>query len=163
MQGDYWEAELDLPGASEPLTVIVPAPEAGPTDGQVTLCRRLLGDLDRLFGRCRPLFEGEFQTWTGRALPSDWNEEFSLTGLDLPEESDLSRPWEVRTSAGLPPSLPLAPASFLSQPASSESPRAQALTKSINLSSAHLPLLSNFVALVAAGSPKNDEAPFFSQ
>ena len=93
--GDYWEGELTLPGEPEKIGLTVPAFEDGPSDAQVQLCRRLLSDLDGLFARCRPVFEGDFETWTQLPFPSDWREAFVLVGVGLPEDGDEMREWDV--------------------------------------------------------------------
>ena len=95
MPGGYWEGELVVPGAAEKVGLVVPAPPAGPSEEQERFCRSLIGDLDALFRRCRPVFEDDFEEWTGMAFPSDWREEFSLVGLGLPLSGDESRPWDV--------------------------------------------------------------------
>jgi hypothetical protein len=93
--GDCWEGEIGVPTVSEKVAIAVPAPKTGPTEGQATFCRHLLADLDALFARCRPVFEGEFEQWTGRPFPSNWRDEFSLGGIALPEDGDEARPWDV--------------------------------------------------------------------
>jgi len=95
MPGEYWEAELVVPGLPEKVGVTAPAPESGPTEAQVAFCRGLLADLDALFERCRPLFEGDFEQWTGKSFPQDWREEFSLVGLGLPTRGDEAEPWDA--------------------------------------------------------------------
>ena len=95
MPGAYWEAELVVPCLPEKLGLTVPAPESGPTEAQVELCRSLLVDLDALFERCRPLFEGEFEQWAEKPFPAAWREEFSLVGLGLPARGDELEPWDV--------------------------------------------------------------------
>jgi len=72
-----------------------PAPATGPDAAQVELCKTLLGDLDALFDRCRPLFEADFEQWTGRPFPHEWRDDFSLVGLGLPPRGDPSAEWEV--------------------------------------------------------------------
>jgi hypothetical protein len=59
--GGYWEGELVVPGVSEKVGLVVPASETGPSEEQAAFCRRLLADLDALFARCRPVFEGDFE------------------------------------------------------------------------------------------------------
>jgi hypothetical protein len=95
MAGGYWEGELVLPGEPEKIGLTVPAPEAGPSEAQVEFCRQHLADLDSLFALCRPLFEGDFQTWTEMPFPADWRTAFVLVGLGLPEEGDETSPWDV--------------------------------------------------------------------
>ena len=95
MRGGYWEGELTLPGEPEKIGLTVPASEEGPSEAQVELCKRLLGDLDALFARCRPVFEGDFETWAQISFPSDWRAAFVLVGLGLPEDGDEQRPWDV--------------------------------------------------------------------
>jgi hypothetical protein len=94
-RGGYWEAELVVEGMPEKVGLVVPAGESGPAAAQAELCRGLLADLDGLFARCRPVFEGDFESWTGKAFPSEWRDEFSLVGLGLPAEGDMMRPWDV--------------------------------------------------------------------
>jgi hypothetical protein len=95
MPGEYWEAELVLSGEPEKIGVTMPASEEGPSAAQVEFCRHLLGDLDALFARCRPVFEGDFETWTEVPFPDDWRPAFVLVGLGLPADGDESRPWDV--------------------------------------------------------------------
>ena len=95
MAGEYWEGELDVPGAPERVGLVVPAPETGPTGKQVAFCRSLLEDLDTLFERCRPVLEGRFEEWTQKRFPDAWRDEFSLTGLGLPARGDETEPWDV--------------------------------------------------------------------
>jgi hypothetical protein len=76
----YWEGELAVVGLPEKVGLTIPAPESGPSEAQVHFCRALLGDLDALFTRCKPVFEGKFEEWTQQAFPSHWREDFSLSG-----------------------------------------------------------------------------------
>jgi hypothetical protein len=95
MTGEYWEGELVVPGVPKRVGLVVPAPESGPTDEQEAFCRSLVGDLDALFERCRPLFEPDFEAWAERPFPSAWREDFSLVGLGLPARGDETEPWDV--------------------------------------------------------------------
>ena len=95
MPGDYWEGELDVPGSPEPVGLVVPAPATGPDDAQADFCRALLADQDALFERCRPLFEGDFETWAEKPFPSAWRDDFALTGPGLPARGDEREPWDV--------------------------------------------------------------------
>jgi hypothetical protein len=95
MRGEYWEAELVLPTLPEKVGLTIPAPDSGPTDAQVAFCRGLLADLDALFERCRPLFEGQFEQWAEKPFPPEWRDEFSLVGLGLPAHGDETEPWDV--------------------------------------------------------------------
>ena len=91
----YWEGELTVEGVPERVGLVVPAPETGPVEAQAAFCRSVLNDLDGLFTRCRPVFEGDFEEWSGKPFPTDWRSEFSLVGLGLPERGDDLRPWDV--------------------------------------------------------------------
>ena len=95
MPGEYWEAELVLANLPDKVGVTVPAPASGPTEEQVGFCRGLLADLDALFERCRPLFESEFEQWTGKPLAAEWRDDFSLVGLGIPPRGDEREPWDV--------------------------------------------------------------------
>src|SRR5262249_37764204 len=95
MRGDYWECELVVPGVPEKVGITVPAQQVGPGEEQVDFCRLLLGDLDGLFERCRPVFEGQFEEWTEKPFPHVWRDEFSLVGLDLPIAGDETQLWSV--------------------------------------------------------------------
>jgi hypothetical protein len=92
---NYWEGELAVLGLPEKVGLTIPAPESGPSEAQVHFCRSLLGDLEALFTRCKPVFEGKFEEWTQKAFPSHWREDFSLVGLGLPVGGDEMRPWDV--------------------------------------------------------------------
>jgi hypothetical protein len=93
--GVHWEAELVVAGIPEKVGVTVPAPESGPTKAQVAFCAAQLADLDRLFERCRPVFEGTFEEWAQKPFPRSSQDEFSLVGLDLPPGGDENEPWSV--------------------------------------------------------------------
>src|SRR4051812_2122749 len=95
MPGGYWEGELAVPGLPERVGLVVPAPATGPDDAQAAFCLELLADLDGLFERCRPLFEPEFETWAGKPFRSEWRDDFSLTGLGVPECGDEREPWDA--------------------------------------------------------------------
>lgn len=95
MSGNYWEGELAVTGVPEKVGLIVPASEDGPSPKQEAFCRELLADLDALFARCRPLFEGDFEEWTEKPFPAEWREEFLLVGLGLPADGDAQNPWDV--------------------------------------------------------------------
>ena len=95
MPGEYWEGELGVPGAPEPVGLVVPAPATGPQAAQADFCRELLADQDALFERCRPLFEGDFETWAEKPFPAEWRDDFTLTGLGLPARGDEREPWDV--------------------------------------------------------------------
>ena len=95
MRGEYWEADLVVPGVKDKVGLVVPAGETGPSDAQALFCGALLSDLDGLFSRCRPVFEGDFEEWTERPFPGDWREEFALVGIGLPEDGEESKPWDV--------------------------------------------------------------------
>jgi hypothetical protein len=95
MRGGYWEGELVVPGVSEKVGLVVPASETGPSEEQAAFCRRLLADLDALFARCRPVFEGDFEQWAEKPFPAEWQADFSLVGLGLPEVGDNANPWNV--------------------------------------------------------------------
>ena len=95
MPGEYWEGELVLPGEPERVGLVIPAPATGPDEAQADFCMELLSDLDALFERCRPLFEGDFEQWAEKAFPRGWRDEFSLSGLGLPPRGDETEPWDV--------------------------------------------------------------------
>lgn len=95
MEPDYWEGELVLEGAAERVGLVVPAPATGPVEAQVELCRRLLGEPERLLERCRPVLEGTYEEWAGTPLPEDWKGEFTLVGLGLPADGNEAAPWDV--------------------------------------------------------------------
>ena len=88
MAGEYWEGELPRAGLPERVGLVVPAPPTGPDEAQVMFCRGLLDDLDALFERCRPLFEPDFEEWAEEPFPTEWSEDFVLTGLGLPARGD---------------------------------------------------------------------------
>jgi hypothetical protein len=94
-RGGYWEGELVVQGVPEKVGIVVPAPAPGPSRQQAAFCARMLGDLDALFARCRPVFEQTYEEWTSRKLAAGWRQEFSLVGLDLPASDDETRPWSA--------------------------------------------------------------------
>jgi len=95
MAGEYWVGELPRAGLPERVGLVVPAPPTGPDEAQVMFCRGLLDDLDALFERCRPLFEPDFEEWAEEPFPTEWSEDFVLTGLGLPARGDEREPWDV--------------------------------------------------------------------
>jgi hypothetical protein len=95
MRGGYWEGELVVPGVSENVGLVVPASETGPSEEQAAFCRRLFADLEALFARFRPVFEGDFELWAEQPFPDEWRADFSLVGLGLPEAGENAKPWNV--------------------------------------------------------------------
>jgi hypothetical protein len=91
----YWEGELHLPDLPEKIGLTISASETGPTDAQAQFCRSLLADLDSLFARCKPVFEGQFEEWASRPFPAEWRGSFLLVGLGLPPNGDGEGPWNV--------------------------------------------------------------------
>ncbi len=92
---DYWESELAIADNPKPVTVLINAPVTGPEDSQVIFCQQALSDPDGLFGRCWPVFEPDFEQWTGKAFGGDWRDDFVLISIEIPRNGDESHQWAV--------------------------------------------------------------------
>ena len=90
----YWEAELPLPGKAA-CTVTFDGTPVGPLASEEAFCREMMGDLDRLFEKCRDAFAREFPAWTSTPFPTRWQDAFALTGLAVPRNGDVTGEWEA--------------------------------------------------------------------
>ncbi|GHA28974.1 hypothetical protein [Oceanisphaera arctica] len=85
---DYWESE-------QPVSVLINAGLAGPGSPQVEFYRGCIADLDELFRQCWPIFEPDFELWTGKAFTGKWRDDFELMSIELPVDGDVSNDWSV--------------------------------------------------------------------
>lgn len=91
----YWEAELVIAAAKEPLTILINAPVSGPDAAQVVFCQQAIADPDALFDKCWPIFEPDFEQWTGTAFSGNWQDDFELMSIEIPRHADTSEEWTV--------------------------------------------------------------------
>lgn len=94
-EDDYWEAELEIKEAKEPITVLVNAGKEGPTSKHVTFYKNCVSNLDTLFEKCWPIFEPDFQQWTGKPFSGKWRDDFELMSIEIPKEADENNEWAV--------------------------------------------------------------------
>ena len=94
-EGDYWEAELEIKEAKEPITVLVNAGQEGPTSKHVAFYKKCVSDLDALFDKCWPIFEPDFQPWTGKPFSGKWKDDFELMSIEIPRKADENNEWSV--------------------------------------------------------------------
>ena len=92
---DYWEAELDIKEAKEPITILINASKEGPTNKHVEFCKKCISDLDTLFDRCWPIFKPDFQQCTGKQFSGNWTDDFELMSIEIPREADENNEWTV--------------------------------------------------------------------
>jgi len=94
-EDNYWEAELKIKEAREPVTVLINAGQEGPTTKHVTFYKKCVEDLDALFDKCWPIFEPDFQQWTGKPFIGKWRDDFELMSIEIPREADENNEWTV--------------------------------------------------------------------
>jgi hypothetical protein len=94
-ESSYWEAELKVKESKEPITIIINAPKEGPDKRHVSFCKNCLSDLDALFEKCWPIFEPDFQQWTGKTFNGKWHDSFELMSIEIPTEGDANNEWTV--------------------------------------------------------------------
>jgi len=92
---DYWEAELEIKEAKEPITVLIKAGQEGPTGKHVAFYKKCVSDLDTLFDKCWPIFEPDFQQWTGKPFSGRWRDDFELMSIEIPREADDNNEWTL--------------------------------------------------------------------
>ncbi len=92
---DYWESELSIKEAKEPLTIIINAPVSGPTKHHVDFLENAVSDLDALFKKCWPIFKPDFQQWTNKELNENWKDDFELLSIEIPKNADENNEWTV--------------------------------------------------------------------
>jgi len=56
-EDDYWEAELEIMEAKDPITVLIQSGKEGPTNKHVDFYIKCVSNLDILFEECWPIFE----------------------------------------------------------------------------------------------------------
>jgi hypothetical protein len=94
-EDDYWEAEFEIKGAKEPITVLINAGKVGPDRKHVAFFKKCVSDLDRLFDKCWPIFEPDFQQWAGKPFSGNWRDDFELMSIEIPREADENNEWAV--------------------------------------------------------------------
>ena len=94
-EDDYWEAELEIKEAKEPITVLINACKEGPTIKHVAFYNKCVSDLDTLFDKCWPIFEPDFQQWTGKPFSGKWRDDFEFISIEIPREADENNEWTV--------------------------------------------------------------------
>lgn len=92
---EYWEAELEIKRTKEPITVLINAGKEGPDSKHVAFFKKCVSDLDTLFDKCWPIFEPDFQQWTGKPFSGNWRDDFELMSIEIPREADENNEWTV--------------------------------------------------------------------
>ena len=92
---DYWESELKIMEAKEPLTVLINAPKEGPTEKHLAFYENAISDLDVLFNKCWPIFEPDFKQWTNKDFSGNWKDDFELMSIEIPRDADQNNEWTV--------------------------------------------------------------------
>ncbi len=92
---DYWECEQSVDGVKEPISVLIHAGLAGPGPRQVGFYRERMADLDELFRQCWPVFEPDFEQWTGKRFTGRWRDDFELMSVEIPLDGDINNDWSV--------------------------------------------------------------------
>jgi hypothetical protein len=91
----YWEGELEIKGIKEPITVLINAGKEGPDSKYVAFFKKCVSDLDTLFDKCWPIFEPDFQQWTGKPFSGNWRDDFELMSIEIPREANENNEWTV--------------------------------------------------------------------
>ncbi len=92
---DYWESKQLVGGAEEPISVLIKAGLAGPGLRQIEFYRECIADLDELFHQCWPIFEPDFELWTGKRFTGKWRDDFELMSIEIPVDGDINNDWSV--------------------------------------------------------------------
>lgn len=92
---DYWEAEASIKETKEPLAILINAQLSGPTEAHVEFYKNAVSDLESLFSKCWPIFEPDFQQWTGKQFSGKWKEDFELMSIEIPRDADEKNEWTV--------------------------------------------------------------------
>lgn len=91
----YWEAEVIAPDG-KPVEVLMNASESASLVEEQRFCERLMGELDSLWNRCRPVIEADAKTWP--EVDKDIADRLSgarLASVDVPIGGDSRMPWEA--------------------------------------------------------------------
>ena len=94
-EDDYWEAELEIKEAKEPITVLIKTGKEGPNIKHIAFYKKYVSDLDTLFDKCWPIFEIDFQQWSGKPFSGKWRDDFELMSIEIPREADENNEWTV--------------------------------------------------------------------
>jgi hypothetical protein len=92
-EDDYWEAELEIKEMKKPITVLIKTGKEGPTSKHVAFYKKCVSDLDTLFDKCWPIFEPDFQQWSGKPFSGKWRDDFELMSIEIPKEADENNEW----------------------------------------------------------------------
>ena len=91
----YWESEVSINEAKEPLTILINASLAGPTEKHVAFYKNAVSDLNALFNRCWPIFETDFEEWTNKKFTGNWQDDFEIMAIEIPQDADENNEWTV--------------------------------------------------------------------
>jgi len=94
-EDDYWECELEVDGCKEPIGVLITAGLEGPTTDQVEFYKQVTSNLDELFKQCWPIFEPDFDQWTGKKFSGQWRDDFEFQGIGIPKDANKDNNWHV--------------------------------------------------------------------
>lgn len=92
---DYWESEIEIKDAKEPLTVLINAPREGPVDVHGRFYEQAVADLDLLFEKCWRVFKPDFKQWTNKEFSGNWKDDFELMSIEIPRNGDENNEWTV--------------------------------------------------------------------
>jgi len=94
-EDDYWESEISIKEAKEPLTVLINAPLSGPSNEHVNFYTNAVSDLGALFKKCWPIFEPDFEQWTDKKFSGNWKDDFEIMSIEIPRNADVTNEWTV--------------------------------------------------------------------
>ena len=94
-QNDYWENEQVVDGVKDPVSVFITAGIEGPTTEQVTFYKECINDLDKLFDKCWPIFEPDFEQLTHAKFTGYWKDSFELMSIEIPKNANSNNNWSV--------------------------------------------------------------------
>ncbi|UCD89059.1 MAG: hypothetical protein JSW04_11525 [Desulfobacterales bacterium] len=94
-ENDYWECEIELEKGKDPIGILITAGIEGPSFKQVEFCKDIISNLDKLFDKCWPIFEPDFEEWTGKTFSGNWRDDFKLMDISIPKDANIKNKWSV--------------------------------------------------------------------
>jgi hypothetical protein len=91
----YWEAQKKLRTREVELFIDAPAPESPPSTLQQQFFAQVERDLESWFAETDRILRPQFEEWTRRPLTARFEDEFTLTGFDIPNVALSDAEWEM--------------------------------------------------------------------
>jgi hypothetical protein len=93
---NFWQATIDCSIAKNGK---VEVDVGGRPDGDLLreqmFCEAVINDLNSIFKTFESKFKLVYEEYSAKSMPENWNDEFSLCNISIPENCDKNNEWEI--------------------------------------------------------------------